>query len=191
MLPVLCGYFYKIFGSLLTKEKQTTLEYLLLKREGVIFDGLLKHIRHHSLALWVIDLLQIQIKPETTRIIKGERMAMYNSDGSDAENHEDDAENEGMLSAQQQKMKDILAKKGNQIVMGLLDALSSKNKDDLEKTLNANTILLDFVENDHCFTMLTNPEVLQKLVQICCQGDENIQNLPYAHNLLSQIIKEF
>jgi hypothetical protein len=99
MLPVLCGYFYKIFGSLLTKEKQTTLEYLLLKREGVIFDGLLKHIRHHSLALLVIDLLQIQIKPETTRIIKGERMAMYNSDGSDAENHEDDAENEGMLSA--------------------------------------------------------------------------------------------
>ena len=88
-------------------------------------------------------------------------------------------------------MKDILAKKGNQIVMGLLDALSSKNKDDIEKTLNANTILLDFVENDHCFTMLTNPEVLQKLVQICCQGDENIQNLPYAHNLLSQIIKEF
>jgi hypothetical protein len=41
-------------------------------------------------------------------------MAMYNSDGSDAENHDDDAENEGqVLSAQQQKMKEILAKKGN------------------------------------------------------------------------------
>ena len=88
-------------------------------------------------------------------------------------------------------MKDILARKANQIIMGLLDALSSKNKDDLEKTLNANTILLDFCENDHCFNMLTTPEVLQKLVQICCQGDENLQNLPYAHNLLSSIIKEF
>lgn len=139
---------------------------MLIKREGTIFDGLLKHIRHHSLALLLIELLQIQIKPETTKEVKGSaRMAMYNSDGSDAENHDDDAENEGqVLSALQQKMKEILAKKGNQIIMGLLDSLSSKNKDDLEKTLNANTILLEFCENDHCFGMLTNPEVLQKLV---------------------------
>jgi len=100
MLPVLCCYFNKVFMSLLTKEKQQTLEYLLLKREGVIFDGLLKHIRHHSLALLVIELLQIQIKPENTKEIKGQaRMAMYNSDGSDADNHDDEVENEGMLSA--------------------------------------------------------------------------------------------
>lgn len=26
---------------------------------------------------------------------------------------------------------------------------------------------------------------------ICCQGEDNIQNLPYAHNLLSTIITEF
>jgi len=72
----------------------------LIKREGVVFDGLLKHIRHHSLALLLIELLQIQIKPETVKVVKGSaRMAMYNSDGSDAENHEDEAENEGMLSA--------------------------------------------------------------------------------------------
>ena len=100
MLPVLCGYFNKIFVSLLGKEKQTTLEYLLLKRDGVILDGLLKHIRHHSLALLLIELLQIQIKPETTKEIKGSaRIAMYNSDGSDAENHDEEAENEGLLSA--------------------------------------------------------------------------------------------
>lgn len=100
MLPVLCGYFNKIVNSLLSKEKQQTLEYLLIKREGVVFDGLLKHIRHHSLALLLIELLQIQIKPETVKVVKGSaRMAMYNSDGSDAENHEDEAENEGMLSA--------------------------------------------------------------------------------------------
>lgn len=119
-------------------------------------------------------------------------MAMYNSDGSDAENHEDEELNEGqVLSGLQQKMKETLAKKGTQIIMGLLDSLSSKNKDDLEKTLNAHTILLEFCDNDHCFGMLTNPEVLQRLVNICCQGDENIQNLPYAHNLLSKIIIEF
>jgi len=57
-------------------------------------------------------------------------------------------------------MKDILSKKGNQIIMGLLDTLSQKNRDDLEKTLNANTILLEFCDNDHCFNVLTSPEVL-------------------------------
>jgi len=57
-------------------------------------------------------------------------------------------------------MKDILLKKGNQIIMGLLDALSSKNKDDLEKTLNAMTVLWEFAEHDHCFTLLTSSEVL-------------------------------
>jgi hypothetical protein len=69
MLPVLCGYFNKIVNSLLSKEKQQTLEYLLIKREGVVFDGLLKHIRHHSLALLLIELLQIQIKPETVKAV--------------------------------------------------------------------------------------------------------------------------
>lgn len=38
-------------------------------------------------------------------------------------------------------MKDVLAKKGKQIVMGLLDNMSVKNPDNLEKTLNAVTIL--------------------------------------------------
>jgi hypothetical protein len=87
-------------------------------------------------------------------------MAMYNSDGSDAENHDEEAENEGVLSQQQQKMKDVLAKKGNQVVLSLLDSLSSKNKDDLEKTLNANTILMEFCDNDYCFNMLSSPEIL-------------------------------
>jgi hypothetical protein len=36
--------------SLLTKEKQKLLEYLLIKKDGAIFDGLIKHITHHSLA---------------------------------------------------------------------------------------------------------------------------------------------
>jgi len=57
MLPVLCGYFNRIITSLLTKEKQKLLEYFLLKRDGAIFDGLMKHITHHSLALLLIELL--------------------------------------------------------------------------------------------------------------------------------------
>ena len=65
-------------------------------------------------------------------------------------------------------MKEILAKKGKQVIMQLLDCLSNKNKNELEKTLNANTVLLEFCENDYCFNMLTTPETLQRLVSICC-----------------------
>lgn len=88
-------------------------------------------------------------------------------------------------------MKNVLARKSRQIVFALLDCLSSKNPSALEKTLNANTILLEFCEIDQCFAMLTSPEVLQRLIQICCEGELNRQNLPYALNLLSTIINEF
>ena len=50
MLSVLAGYFNKIISSVLAKENNKLLEYLLLKRDGLIFDGLMRHISHHSLA---------------------------------------------------------------------------------------------------------------------------------------------
>ena len=59
MLPVLCGYFNKIIQSLLTKEKTRILDYLFIKRDGAIFDGLMKHISNHSLAILMIELLQV------------------------------------------------------------------------------------------------------------------------------------
>ena len=39
--------------------------------------------------------------------------------------------------------------------------------------------------------MLTNPDVLQKLIKICCQTQNSLPNLAYALNLLQTIIKEF
>lgn len=48
-------------------------------------------------------------------------------ENSDAENNEDEAENEGVLSADQVKMKNVLARKSKQIIFGLLDCLSNKN----------------------------------------------------------------
>jgi len=164
MLPVLCGYFNKIIQALLTKEKGKLLEYLMIRKDGAIFDGLMKHIGNHSLALLMIELLQIQIKAESiSSQKKAGKMSMYTSDGSDAEN-QDDEENEGVLTSEQVTMKDLLEKKGSQIVMGLLDCLSNKNQDELEKTLNANTVLMEFCDNDQCFAMLTSPEALQRLI---------------------------
>lgn len=66
---------------------------------------------------------------------------MYEWENSDQENNEEDAENEGVLTNEQHKMKQVLAQKGKQIVMGLLENMSAKNQDNLEKTLNAVTIL--------------------------------------------------
>ena len=187
MLPVLCGYFNKILTSLLSKERHRMLDYLLLKREGAIFDALMQHIDHHSLALLLIELLNIKIKPEAPA-----KKGLYDhwETTSDQDANEENGADEGTLTPEQEQMAAVLEKKAHEIVLRLLDALSYKN-DDLEKTLNANAILLDFCDNDHCFAMLTSPEVLQKLIRICCQGGSNERNLPYALNLLSTIINEF
>lgn len=76
--------------------------------------------------------------------------------------------------------------------MKLLESLSCKNQDDIYQTLNASTVLLDFCDNEQCFSMLTAPEPLSRLIDICCGGsDRNRQNLPYALNLLSTIINQF
>jgi hypothetical protein len=40
---------------------------LLLERKGKIFDGLLRHIEHHSIALLLISLLEINIQPESVK----------------------------------------------------------------------------------------------------------------------------
>ena len=61
LLPILCGYFNKIMQSMLAKQKKKTLQYLLLKQEGAIFDGLLKHMQHHSLSIFLIELMEIQV----------------------------------------------------------------------------------------------------------------------------------
>lgn len=50
MLSVLAGYFCKIISSLMSKEQNKFLEYILLKRDGAIFNGLMQHMTHHSMA---------------------------------------------------------------------------------------------------------------------------------------------
>jgi nitrous oxide reductase accessory protein NosL len=68
------------------------------------------------------------------------------------------------LTPIQIKMKQILQQKGQMIVDKLLDCMGPKNQDDLESTLNASTILLDFCENEQCFNYLTTPESMKKLI---------------------------
>lgn len=94
-------------------------------------------------------------------------MAWDASDGSDNENA-DDPTAEGELTSEQNEMKQILLEKGKYVLNQLIDALSVKNQDDLEKTLNAYTVLMEFCENDHCFSLLLEESILKKIIGVTC-----------------------
>lgn len=188
LLPILCGYFLKVMQQLLAKQKTLFLEYLLLERNGKIFDGLLKHIEHHSIALLVIALLEVNIVPENRK--KGKQRVTWDiRDESESDGNEET--NEAELTPDQKKMKEVLAEKGLMVVEHLLGQLSSLNQDDMHKALNASTVLLEFVDNETCFPILTQRSSLNKLVQVCFSTENNRQNLPYALGLLSSIINQF
>ena len=49
--PILCGYFNKVVQGLLNKQvKPQVLEFLLLSKKGEIYNDLVSHLNHHSLA---------------------------------------------------------------------------------------------------------------------------------------------
>ena len=77
------------------------------------------------------------------------------------------------------------------VVNSLLDKISYKNKDDLHMALNASTVLVDFCENESFFQILTQPDVMKKIVQVVCCTDEDAQNQHYALNFLTQMITQF
>jgi len=59
--PILCGYFNKIMQALINKAKSKVLQYLLLHRKGDIFNLLMKNLQHPSLAILMVELLQIKV----------------------------------------------------------------------------------------------------------------------------------
>ena len=146
-IPILCGYFNKVMQQLLVKQKNNTLDYMLVEQNGKIFHGLLSHLQHHSLALLLISLLEIQIQPNQDKKDKA-RVAWEASEGSDAEN---DETAEGELTVEQKHMQSVLKEKSLYVVNYLVDQLSNKNQDDYQMTLNAYTVLMEFCDNEHCF----------------------------------------
>lgn len=148
----------------------------------------MKHIDHHSIALLAIALLEVNIVPESSKKAK-QRVTWDIRDESESDGNEET--NEAELTADQKRMKEVLHEKGLMVVDHLLDQLSPKNQDDMHKALNASTVLLEFVDNETCFPILTQQSSLKKLVGICFQTENNRQNLPYALGLLSAIINQF
>ena len=161
ILPILAGYFNKIVQSLLAKMKSTTLEYLLIVKRGSIFEVLLKNMHHYSLAVLLIELLEVDIKPNEK--VDKPRMAWEQSEESDDQKIL-------KFSKMQIRQKAVLAEKGAIVANTLISWLSNLNQDDFERTLNASHILNEFCNNDQCFSILTSDEVLPKLIAVACQG---------------------
>ena len=62
-LPTLCGYFAKVFMHFASRHKHDFLKYLFIAREGRVFDSLLRHVENHSLALVIVQLVNLQVGP--------------------------------------------------------------------------------------------------------------------------------
>lgn len=58
-------------------------------------------------------------------------------------------------------------------------------------TLNAQSVLNEFCDNEGFFQIIIQPEVLSRIVNVVTSTDANAQNQPYALNFLTQVINQF
>ena len=141
--------------QMLDKQKLATLEYLLLHQDGKIFNGLLRHIDHHSLATLLIKLIEQQIQPE-----KKDRWDSNDNYDLDIDKDSDQTE----LTSEQKRMQEILKEKSTMVVNSLIDNISAKNNKDIHSAINSAHILTEFCENEAFFQILTQPEVMKNIV---------------------------
>ena len=50
-LPVLCGYFEKIFLKLMHQQKDVMKKYFFLEGKGKIFDAIIQKLHNHSISM--------------------------------------------------------------------------------------------------------------------------------------------
>lgn len=74
-------------------------------------------------------------------------------------------------------MQEVLREKSVMVIDSLVNTLSSKNRDDYHMTLNASQVLNEFRENETFFQLLTEPENLKKIVDVCNSTDDNKMNI--------------
>ena len=88
-------------------------------------------------------------------------------------------------------MQSVPKEKGLYAVSHLVDQLSNKNKDNYQMTLGAYTAFAEFFDKKNCFKLLSQDQVIRKIVGVCCQVNDNTLNLPYILNLLNSIVTQF
>jgi len=92
-----------------------------------------------------------------------------NSESDDGEakpkaNNERNAAAEADTEARFEEMTKLFERKKIMVVKTLLGHLSKKNPDNLERTLNSNTVLQELVENETTFKLLVNEGHLEYII---------------------------
>lgn len=90
LFPILCGYFTKVVLSLLQKQKSKLLHYILIHKEGEIYNKLLNHLHHHSIAQLMVELIQVKI---ITNRPKENFSLDWDKDEKDGDSEEEKAQN--------------------------------------------------------------------------------------------------
>jgi hypothetical protein len=108
VLPILCGYFLKVVTALLNKSKAKFLQYILVQKEGKIFDKLLNHLQHHSLAQLMVELMSVKIGVGRHASVDWDK----NSDEDKAKSEEPEEE----LSPVEAEMTRILQQKKQEVI---------------------------------------------------------------------------
>lgn len=138
--------------ALLQKQKGKTLEYLLLVQKGKIFDNLLCHMQHFSLASLMLHFLGMKfcledytgygnVAQRSTSLLDWDNNSDSDEEKPTAASTERSAVGEAEAAARFAEMSEIFDQKKMMVVRTLIGQMSKNNPDDLEKTLNANTVL--------------------------------------------------
>ena len=94
------------------------------------------------------------------------------------------------MSAVEKEMSEVLSQKRQEVVVSLIDSLSSKNKDNYEACLNAHLILTELTtENEMTFLKLIQKNNIIRLMEASC--DIMNPNQGYALSVLASVIKEY
>jgi len=116
------------------------IRYILLHTQGAVFDQLVKYIKYHSMADLLIELMQLTFafQPPASSILQDSN---------------DSGDEKPALSEDQTNMLNILNRKKREVIKQLIMAMSHSNRDDLEASLNASTVLIDLIEIEKQFEL--------------------------------------
>ena len=127
------------------------LHYLLIEREGDVYNKLLNKLHHHSLSQLMVELLSLKLSTNK----QTENFSLdWDKEGGDSEEEKTaNGTQEQELSEQEKKMTTVLNQKKQEVIQTLVKWLSRSNQD-FEYALNAYTILLELAENDTTYATI-------------------------------------
>ena len=187
LYPILCGYFNKIFQSLLNKQKKNFFEYVFLERNGDLFDKLMEHIEYHSLAQLLIELMQV------TSIYGGAKkengfVNFYDEPDNEATEIGNEKEKSPTQNEKEKRVEGLLNMKQKEIAYQLIQKLSWRNTN-AHEVLDAQSVLIELAECESSFPLLIQKDCIETLIDVTFEPSN--ENNTYGLHVFSCIIKQF